>query len=108
MSKVANMGVKTPETFEEAMALADSLKEENAQKDALIKEQAEEIAKLEGKLKKAEVRPTVTVKKKQYIVMSGANWEGVDYTPEELAENEKVCEAILNDSPKSSIFKLEE
>ena len=106
---------KPEKELSEALKFIEALKAEIAEakkelaaKDFLINEQAAELARLEKKLQKADVRPTVYIKKKEYSVNSGANWEGVDYTAEELAELPEVCEAIMAASPKSPIFSKED
>lgn len=103
---------KAPETLEEALALHNELKAEHAkvieEKDALIKEQAEALSKIESRLANLAVKPIVTIKKVNYTVNCGAQWEGVDYSLEELADNPDVCEAILKASPKTSILTKED
>lgn len=107
--------VKAPETLEQALLTINELNAENAkqsevinQQNALIKEQAEELAKAEKKLARVAPKPSVTVKKVSYTVNCGAQWDGVEYTPEELADNPEVCEEILKASPKTSIFTKED
>jgi chromosome segregation ATPase len=97
--------IETIEALKKEIAEA---KKEIAAKDFLINEQAEELARLEKKLATANVRPTVIIKKKEFSVNSGAHWEGVDYSAEELAEAPEVCEAIMAASPKSPIFSKED
>lgn len=108
-------GVKAPETLEQALLDIDKLQAENAKKsevidqqNELIKEQAEELAKAEKRLAKVAPKHSVTVKKDNYTINCGAQWEGVEYTPKELADNPEVCEAILKASPKTSIFTKED
>jgi hypothetical protein len=103
--KELSEALKTVETLKAEIAAKD---EQIAAKDFLINEQAAELARLEKKLQKADVRPTVYIKKKGYTVNSGAHWEGVDYSAEELAEAPEVCEAIMAASPKSPIFSKED
>jgi hypothetical protein len=101
----SGLEAKTPE---ELILLVQTKEKELAEKDGLLKEQADLITKLEAKLGKVESKPVIDLGKKGfYTINSGANWAGKDYSAKELAEDATICAEILKEAPNTPIFTKE-
>lgn len=94
--------IAPPQTLEEALTIISGLEEKNTtqaatieEQSALIDELSEKVEKLESKVASGSSAPTVTIKGKTYSVVAGVKHQGKNFTPAEVAADEKICKELL-------------